>query len=44
MTGKWGTGKLYRGFWWGCLREKDHLGDPGIDGRVILKRIFKMWD
>jgi hypothetical protein len=22
----------------------DHLGDPGIDGRIILKQIFKKWD
>jgi hypothetical protein len=20
------------------------LGDPGVDGRVILKQIFKKWD
>jgi hypothetical protein len=31
-------------FWWGILRETDHLKDPGIDGRIILKWIFRMWD
>ena len=24
--------------------EGDHLGDPGIDGRIILRRIFRTWD
>jgi hypothetical protein len=28
------------GFWWGNLREGDHLGDPSIDGRIILRWIF----
>jgi len=32
------------GFWWGKLREGDHLGDPDVDGRVILRWIFGKWD
>jgi hypothetical protein len=24
-----GRGEVHTGFWWGNLREKDHLGDPG---------------
>jgi hypothetical protein len=27
---------VYTGFWWGNLRERDHLGDPDVDGRIIL--------
>ena len=23
------------GFWWGDLRVRDNLRDPGIDGRII---------
>jgi hypothetical protein len=37
-------GEVYTGFWWGNLREIDHLEDPGIDGRIILMWIFRKWD
>jgi hypothetical protein len=32
---------IYR---WGNLRERDRLGDPGMDGRIILRWIFRKWD
>jgi hypothetical protein len=35
---------LHTEFWWGNLREIDHLEDPGIDGRIILTLIFRMYD
>jgi len=27
---------VYTGFWWGNLRERDRLEDPGIGERIIL--------
>jgi hypothetical protein len=38
------TGVAYTEFWWGNLRERDHLGDPGLDGRITLRWIFRKWD
>ena len=29
-----------RGVWWENLRERDHLEDPGVNGRIILRWIF----
>ena len=40
----WGRGEACTGFWWGSLKEIDHLGDPDVDGRIILRCIFKKWD
>jgi hypothetical protein len=31
-------------FWWGNLRERDNWGAPGVDGRIILRWIFRKWD
>jgi hypothetical protein len=39
-----GRGKAYTVFWRGNLREIDHLGDPGVDRKIILKWIFRKWD
>jgi hypothetical protein len=32
---------VHTGFWWGNLREEDHLEDPGIDKATVLKWIVK---
>ena len=36
MLRVWGIGEAYTEFWWGNLKERDHLGDPYKDGRIIL--------
>jgi hypothetical protein len=28
----------------GKLSERDHFGVPGVDGRIILRWIFRKWD
>ena len=28
----------------GKPRERDYLGDPGVDGSIILRWIFRKWD
>jgi hypothetical protein len=32
------------GFWWENLRGRDHWGDPGVNGRIILEWIFREWN
>jgi len=34
---------MYTGFWWGDLRVRNHFQDPGIDGKIILRWIFRKW-
>jgi hypothetical protein len=38
-----GKVELCTGFWWGNLSERDCLGDPGIDGKIIFRWIFRKW-
>jgi hypothetical protein len=35
---------MHTGCWWENRKEKDHLEDRGVDGRIILKLIFRKWD
>ena len=30
-----GRREAYTGYWWGNLRERDHLGDPDVDGLIL---------
>jgi len=39
-----GRAEAYTAFWWGNLSERVHLGDPGVDGRMTLRWIFRKWD
>jgi len=36
-----GGGEVHTEFWWAHLRERGHLEDPGLDGRLILRWIFR---
>jgi hypothetical protein len=34
---------MYR-VWCGNLRERAHWGETGVDGKIILRWIFRKWD
>jgi hypothetical protein len=34
-------GETYSGFWWRKLRERSYFEDPGVDGRIIIRWIFR---
>jgi len=37
----WGKEEVYAVLWWGNLMERDHLEDPCVNGRIILRWIFR---
>jgi hypothetical protein len=39
-----GNVKVYTGFRWENLRERNHFEDSGVYGRIILRWIFRKWD
>jgi len=39
-----GRGEAYTRFWWGNLRIRTNLEDPGLDGRIIFRRMLRKWD
>ena len=39
-----GEERCIKGFWWGNLKQRDHLEDPGLDGRTILRWLFSKWN
>ena len=38
-----GRGEACTGFWWGNLRERGDLEEPGLDGKIIFRWIFRKW-
>jgi hypothetical protein len=44
MQHVWETGNVHIAFWWEQLREEEHLQDPSVNRRIILKWILKKWD
>jgi hypothetical protein len=35
---------VYTGFWWGNLRKRDSLKDPGVGGSIVFILILRKWD
>ena len=40
----YGEGRGVYRIWWGNLGKRDHLENPSLDGRIILRWIFRKWD
>jgi hypothetical protein len=44
MKHMWGERRGVYRVLWGNLRERDHFGDPGVDGTMTLRWTFREWD
>jgi hypothetical protein len=40
----WGKRESCTGLLWEKQRERDNRGDQGVDGKIILRWIFRKWD
>jgi hypothetical protein len=40
----WGTGEVHTVILWAYVKGIDHMEDSAVEGRIILKLVFKMWD
>jgi hypothetical protein len=40
----YGDGRDVYSVWWEDLRKRAQWGDPVVDGRIILRQIFRKWD
>jgi len=38
-----GRREVHTEFWWGNLRERDHLEDLSLYGTMILRWVFRKW-
>ena len=44
LSAKGGEERRIQGFGEGNLKERDHLEDPGVDGKNISRQFFRKWD
>jgi len=44
MLEVWGIREMGTRYWWGNLKERDHLDRLGVSGKVILNCTLNKWD